>query len=129
MKMKKLKQKNFVRLLGVCSFLIAMIAMVGTILMPTSSKADAVHYLRPYQSTNATIYDGVAGKSFQMAGTQYSRGITSGQRYSTMDAEFYLGGQVSSVSFTLGHWTTKTTQLELLSYIWTKRYRKTIQKR
>lgn len=103
MKMKKLKQKNFVRLLGVCSFLIAMIAMVGTILMPTSSKADAVHYLRPYQSTNATIYDGVAGKSFQMAGTQYSRGITSGQRYSTMDAEFYLGGQVSSVSFTLGH--------------------------
>ena len=57
MKMKKLKQKIFVRLLGVCSFLIAMIAMVGTILMPTSSKADAVHYLRPYQSTNATIYD------------------------------------------------------------------------
>ncbi len=109
MKMKKSKQKNFAQLLGVCSFLIAIMAMVGTIIMPTSSKADAVHYLRPYQSINAAIYDGKAGESFQMAGTKYSYGLVTTNNHSEMQAQFYLGGQVSSVSFTLGHLDNQRT--------------------
>ena len=103
MNLKKTKHGKLHRMLGMCSFLIAIMAMFGVFMVPTTGKADAVHYLRPYQVTNATIYDGAAGKSFKMAGTNYSYGVTTTNRYDPMYAEFYLGGQVSSVSFTLGH--------------------------
>lgn len=62
----------------------------------------SVHYLRPYQVTRAATYNGVTGKSFTMAGTKYSYGMAK-DGYGTMYAEFYLGEQVSSVSFVLGH--------------------------
>lgn len=103
MNLKKTKDGNFSRKLCIWSLVVAIMVMAGIVMMPTTGEADAVHYLRPYQVTNATIYDGAAGKSFTMAGTNYSYGVATTSYYNTMYAEFYLGTQVSSVSFTLGH--------------------------
>lgn len=100
-----MKQKQKMkRKLSICSFVVAIVVVMAMFVVPATGKADAVHYLRPYQVTNGTNYDGVVGKSFTMAGTKFTYGITSNNGYKdTMYTVFYLGEQVSSVSFTLGH--------------------------
>ena len=99
-----MKQKQKMkRKLSICSLVVAIVVVMAMFVVPAIGKADAVHYLRPYQVTNGTNYDGVVGKSFTMAGTKFTYGITSNNYYSNMSAVFYLGEQVSSVSFTLGH--------------------------
>lgn len=101
---KKKKGRNFNWKLSVCSLVATVLVVMAMFIVPVIGKADAVHYLRPYQTYKGTIYDGVVGKSFTMAGTKFTYGITSNNDYGdAMYTVFYLGEQVSSVSFTLGH--------------------------
>ena len=96
-----MKQK-MKRKLSICSLVVAIVVVMAMFVVPAIGKADAVHYLRPYQVTNGKSYEGVAGSYFTMGGTKYTYGVAK-DSYGTMYAEFYLGEQVSSVDFMLGH--------------------------
>ena len=103
MNLRKTKIGSFSEKLCVWSVVVAMIAIISMVIVPGTGNADTVHYLRPYQVTNAAVYDGTSGEYFTMAGTKYYYGVAKNSSYGTMYAEFYLKEQVSSVSFTLGH--------------------------
>ena len=103
MNLRKAKGSNFNGKLCAWSFIIAVVVMVSMVMLPANGRADAVHYLRPYQYDDAKVYDGVSGEYFTMAGEKYYYGVISNHYSDYMDAEFNLGEKVSSVSFTLGH--------------------------
>ncbi|MBQ3600938.1 MAG: hypothetical protein II992_07020 [Lachnospiraceae bacterium] len=103
MQQKKSNSKKRGWKLSVCSLIAAMVVVMAMFVAPITSKADAIHYLRPYQVTDGKVFDGEPEQSFTMAGTKYTHGVISQQGYSNMHAVFNLGEQVDSVSFTLGH--------------------------
>ena len=103
MQQKKWNCKEWTWKLSVCSLIAAIAVVMAMFIMPATGKADAVHYLRPYQVTNGKAFDGEPEQSFTMAGTKYTHGVISQQGYSNMHVVFNLGQQVDSVSFTLGH--------------------------
>lgn len=67
--------------------------------------AEAVHYLRPYQWTNMETYDSTnVENSFTMMGKKYTHGLkTAGGYWDDSYAEFNLYGEITAVSFKIGH--------------------------
>ena len=58
MQQKKSNSKKRGWKLSVCSLIAAMVVVMAMFVAPITSKADAIHYLRPYQVTDGKVFDG-----------------------------------------------------------------------
>lgn len=96
-------QKNK-KMLHSLSLAFAAALMLFVTVFLTNVHADTLseHRMMPYQMYHGTRYLGDPEKTFTMMGESYSYGITK-VAYDALDASFNLNGEISKVSFVVGH--------------------------